>query len=362
MLLCGHQELRIGKEECATLSTPIRGLSVCAKPCVMALLFLLIPDLTTGACPPSPEPPGGHIGDGFPPSTILTFAMSGDGQRVSAFVADGTVLLWEVAAGKQSELVPCFNRSMDAMAFHPFGKLLALGDADGIIQLLDLPSARVLARIDKEMDWIEGMLFSEDGKKLAVLHHKGVAVWEWETGTLVLSLPLLSNGDTIALNAGGSLLAVGGEGRVIQVWDVSHQRLLSELPQESDEKEWVNSLVFSLDSQHLVSSHGSGAIKIWNPMTGRLIRTLKGHTDQATGLFVLRDGTTFVSIGDDEKVRFWSLQTGQMLRSPGVPIGFVNSDGTFIVSGDLESGTLEIWSLESQKKVRSLIYKSPQEQ
>src|SRR5690349_7902515 len=93
----------------------------------------------------------------------------------------------------------------------------------------------------------------------------------------------------------------------------------------------VNAIVFSPDNRWLASGGKDNVIKIWDPATGNVLRTLYGHTSNVNALAVSPDGTVLASgsgdISDprdlyalikggvvggakDNTVRLWSIQTG----------------------------------------------------
>ncbi|MBF6079485.1 hypothetical protein [Nocardia beijingensis] len=63
----------------------------------------------------------------------------------------------------------------------------------------------------------------------------------------------------------------------------------------------------------LAGAGRKGAILIWDPVSGRLVKKLPGHTGAVTALAVLTHptmGPVLVSTGHDSKIRFWDVARG----------------------------------------------------
>jgi WD40 repeat protein len=80
-------------------------------------------------------------------------------------------------------------------------------------------------------------------------------------------------------------------------------------------------------------------VKVWELESGRLLRSLEGHTDWVNAVAVSPDGRFIVSgSSDDRTVKVWELESGRLLRSleghtDWVWAVAVSPDGRFIVSG-----------------------------
>jgi hypothetical protein len=99
-------------------------------------------------------------------------------------------------------------------------------------------------------------------------------------------------------------------------------------------------------------------VKVWELESGRLLRSLEGHTDGVWAVAVSPDGRFIVSGSEDRTVKVWELESGRLLRSLEGHTDWVNAvavspDGRFIVSGSSDH-TVKVWELESGRLLRSL--------
>jgi len=101
-------------------------------------------------------------------------------------------------------------------------------------------------------------------------------------------------------------------------------------------------------------------VKLWRPSDGRLLRSMKGHTDWVYDVAFSRDGELLASVGDrDHAVRLWSPLDGRslgILEGPEgnwmVAVAF-SPDGRLIASGD-QTGWLHVWRSQDRELERSI--------
>ena len=95
----------------------------------------------------------------------------------------------------------------------------------------------------------------------------------------------------------------------MRLWDAATGRLLRTLEGHSDE---VRALVYSPDGRTLASC--GGELKLWDPATGALRRTLKWGVPVNAAAFS-PDGKTLATGSADHTARLWDPETGLLLRS-----------------------------------------------
>ena len=64
----------------------------------------------------------------------------------------------------------------------------------------------------------------------------------------------------------------------------------------------------SPDGKLAITGSGEGVIQIWDILTGDVVRTLKGHTDNVAGVAFSPDGAQIVSGSSDHTVRVWDAR------------------------------------------------------
>ena len=120
----------------------------------------------------------------------------------------------------------------------------------------------------------------------------------------------------------------------------------------------VRCLAIGPDVQTLVSGGDDNTIKVWNLQTGQLLRTLTGHANQVYGVAINPDGQTLVSGSLDQTIKVWNLQTGQLLRTltghaNQVRCVAITPDGQTLLSGSADN-TIKVWNLQTGQLLRTL--------
>ena len=131
------------------------------------------------------------------------------------------------------------------------------------------------------------------------------------------------------------LIALGGPGRVVRVFDTTTGEPVYELTKHTD---WITSIEFSPDGVLLATGDRNGGLFIWEALTGRPYLTLKGHTGEIASLSWRWDSNLVASGSRDTTVRLWEVENGRQIKSWGAHGGGVSSieftrDGRIVSTG-----------------------------
>ena len=255
-----------------------------------------------------------------PPDFLLT----------SAFSPDGTKL---ISTGAES--VTFLNRG--------HGKFVATRVPDHLLRMTDVTTGRELATLTKTVGGINqeaDIIFSPDGKTVAVYGFGEICVWHTERSD-VLTIPLLEpNSDDAMVN----------------------QHMMAQMLNE------VTVLMFSPDGKKLVSGAMGGKVQMWDPETGvELAPFLAGQDmpdnpdnlsvtfkDPITALAFSSNGA-LLAVGSGQKIRL--LGSRKQPRLKNVPRGTeslaFSPDDTVLVAG-LRNGRIELFDMTTGEKITTL--------
>jgi WD40 repeat protein len=161
--------------------------------------------------------------------------------------------------------------------------------------------------------WVTSVDFSPGGDRLASADHNGtVRIWDVESGRLMRELRG-QVGSVVAFSPAGDMLAAGGYyHQQIRLFSAKTGEIIRELSQNG------RSLAFSADGKRLVSGGKDGIVHVWNPVTGELLRELKGHTGALFAVAISADGKLIASGGGGDsttpqanEVRLWNAESGE---------------------------------------------------
>ena len=194
--------------------------------------------------------------------------------------------------------------------------------------------------------------FSPDGKHLATIGDNGTTIiWDAQTGEELLRLPGktepsdLVTAQRIVYSPDGKLLAACDNDQV-KVYDPLSGELIKTLAGQPGE---VTAVAFSRDarSARIASGDRDGTVMVWATATGDSLLELAGHTDAVEGLAFSPDGKWLVTASDDATMKIWDAAAGDLLRDYSEFTGVVDSvtfspDGTrFAFTGD----GVHVWQL-----------------
>ena len=155
-------------------------------------------------------------------------------------------------------------------------------------------------------------------------------------------------------NCGDKKILAVASNNQIKLWDPLSGRLLRSLEGHTRRVEWV---AFSPDGKQLASA-SNNQIKLWDPLSGRLLRTLEGSTGYVEPAVAFGpDGKQLASASDDDSVKLWDPVTGRQRTLEG-HTSFVGSvafspDGKWLASGSLDH-SVKLWDPLSGRLLRNL--------
>lgn len=99
-------------------------------------------------------------------------------------------------------------------------------------------------------------------------------------------------------------------------------------------------------------------MKLWNPNTGKELKTLEGHSDSVMSIVFSRDGQILasVSFGDLNDIRLWDITTGKEVphlkgHSWACTLKF-SPEGRILASGSLDQ-TFKLWDTRTGEQLHS---------
>ena len=318
---------------------------------------------------------------------ILTFAVNASAEALSqSNLPDGA----KARLGK--------GRIFDA-AYSPDGKLLAVASSLGIwLYAAETGEALDLLTMSGAA-YVRNVYFSPNGQILLSRDSNGSAfVWDAVTREYLHRLESDRWGiyrDAVTreylhrLGRGGYDIAFSPDGRTVAVassdagwgsihfYDVvtgEHLRTIED-EQTAERNDRLNlqglttihagiyggvgSLSFRPDSKMLASGHSDGNIRFWSVDTGELLKTFAAHASGVEFVAFHPDGKTLASSGRlDGTLRIWDADTGELLHTLTGHTGWIHSlsfrpDGKTLASTSHDE-TIRIWDATTGEHLHTL--------
>ncbi|KAH9223420.1 hypothetical protein DL95DRAFT_431393 [Leptodontidium sp. 2 PMI_412] len=281
--------------------------------------------------------------------TALGSSQDGKGQTFWTGSFDGRVCSWDSDSGIGSAVDGETHKNQVTAFETTAGRAYSVG-WDDTLRIADSTGKTFLGETSKLSAQPKG-LASADGR-VFVATASGIDIFLKDT--LVGSVPVKNETPT-AIAASGSLVAVGDDANVVQIYNVdgSHKLIPKEKLTRSTAQ--ITALEFSPDGSLLAVGNSSGKIAVyetssWDVKTDRW----SAHTARVTCIAWNAAGTHAVSGGLDTNVFVWSLAApGKRVKAANAHKDGVNGvswvDGGKKIASTGGDAALKIWTVAAQQ-------------
>jgi WD40 repeat protein len=263
------------------------------------------------------------------------------------------VKLWDLTGETPKERASLKGLSLEihAVVFSPDGRLVAAGDGQDV-RVWEAGSGELVADLEASCSMISAIAFSPDGASLAASGlYPSISVWD--TGTWSPQYELVGRiANRLAYAPDGSTLAAGLSDGTVALWDVAGSRVRMVL---QGHRQPVKSLAISPDGKRLAAGGVDGTIRLWDPATGKRRASLFfGHAGEVTSLAFSPDGKLLASGGKDATVRLWNSASNRQIialmghRYEVAGVAF-SPDGATLASAG-HDGTLRFWDVAGRNQ------------
>jgi WD40 repeat protein len=119
----------------------------------------------------------------------------------------------------------------------------------------------------------------------------------------------------------------------------------------------IDSVAISPNGKYIVSGSDDETIKLWDINTGELLRSFEGHTDEVWSATISPNGKYIVSASGDETIKLWDIKTGRLIRRfkghvEPIQVVAITKNGKYIISGSNDK-TIKLWNIKNGRLVMS---------
>ena len=244
----------------------------------------------------------------------------GNGYRFSG----GPTEIWDVETGEQ---LASFPICVSDVIFSGDGKTLAI-IGDGGVSVWDVATRQEIGVFNGPVK----ATFSGDGKTLCIIENNRFTFWDINTRSEITTFNpfqvqgLISfNPERFTLSQNGVLLAAEDHDGTVGVWETKGQQKRAIITTEKT----FTSLEFKHDGETLLSGNVMGFMETWNCNTGK--SRFKGALGKSiNGLFYHKDNTTLTVVKDSTLVRFYPREEHSLLNAENWSGSVSFGDGTHL--------------------------------
>ena len=263
-------------------------------------------------------------------------------------------------------------RTISALALSSDKTILAVGQA-GHIFLYEQSTGKLLRELvdpdlkndaaeplkQAQLDVVQALAISSDGKQLAAGGYQELTLWEIATGKIVRKMGGFSD-RVVALDYSpdGKLLAAAGgpptgDGE-LKLLEPATGRVVAE--PKASHTDTILAVRFRPDGKLLATASADKFVKVFAVPDCQFQKSFEGHTHQVQDVDWRADGAVLVSAGADQTVKVWDYGSGDQIRSFNAHARAVTrlsaqrkQPWVFTASDD---GSAKLWNIDNGQQLK----------
>ncbi|KAM4881527.1 telomerase protein component 1 [Thomomys bottae] len=240
---------------------------------------------------------------------ITGCCLSPDRRLLATVCLEGCVKLWDTIRGQLAFQHTC-PKSLNCIAFHPEGQLIATGSWAGSISFFRVDGLEVIKELGAPGASVRTLVFNASGQVVVIGRLDGtVELWAWQEGAKLATIPAHCGfvAASLFLNTRCQLLTAGEDGKV-QVWSGSlgqRRGHLGSLPLSP-----ALSVALSPAGNQVAVGYRADGIKIFRISSGSQVRCQA--LEVAVSALAWLSPQVLVSGAEDGSLQGWVLKDSSL--------------------------------------------------
>jgi len=321
-----------------------------------------------------------RISDGSWERVLNTGTQSSDAISAVSYSPDGNFLavsssegieIWNSSSWEYIRTIAVDEQNIHSLAWSPDALNMISASSDAGLQKWDVNSGELLGSFHNFSHPIHSLAWSSDGKKLttAIRYGGGVLIRDAGTGSLIKHLQSVSTISSLEFSPDGSILAIGLENAIVELWNTQTWELLSILEGEFGYS--LTKVSFSSDGSRMAANirgddYTIETIMIWDTRDWSVINNIaiEGDENLLHDISLSPDGqmvAAALSVSYSPYIHIWNVDDGSLKHSfkdetlPGQknPNNVYYESISFSLDGStLGASSIDIFNNQNQYSVR----------
>ena len=215
------------------------------------------------------------------------------------------------------------------------------------IDISNYRTAVFLKRLDGHQNVVTSILVISNSRLVSASRDKTIKIWNLNSYECLNTLTNESGVSSLCLITDNEL-ACGSEDGSINIWDLNNSNKIKTFREHYNK---INNLILA-DKTKLISCSNEN-IKILNLETFECIELVKGYSRVINHLELTADGN-LLSCSDDQTVKLWQTETGQLLNSIKFDdvVKCIKSLNEELISFSLKNGQIHIYNINKMETLK----------
>ncbi len=182
------------------------------------------------------------------------------------------------------------------------------GNTGSVVQIAFSPDGKVIASVNANFPGTIRLLDSNTGELLRTINAR---TRKEDKEILIFGVSCSPDSNTIISRHNGHRF-YGPVDNTIRMWDIDTGKLLRTL---SGHSQHINAMAYCPESKIIATGSDDHTLRLWDADKGKLLHILSGHTDSVRSVAFSPDGRVILSGSGDRTLRLWDVNTGYLLHS-----------------------------------------------